>query len=66
MAVELKPCPFCGERTIILFEPKVGVSNKYFVGCYGCHGSGGGSNIKEQAIGKWNRRRKKPDENSHQ
>lgn len=50
---ELKPCPFCGSRTIHILRPKHGGFYPY---CYGCDMELEGKGTEAEAIDAWNTR----------
>ena len=52
MSIELKPCPFCGEKAI-LDETN---ENEVFVGCYNCYAHTGLYCYEQDAIDAWNSR----------
>ena len=48
----LKPCPFCGSKSPVLFP----ANEWYYVYCSNCHSQTGGRRSKENAIDVWNSR----------
>jgi Lar family restriction alleviation protein len=50
---DLKPCPFCGKKTIECYEHRYG---GFFVRCGWCGAEIGSSNNQNEAIEAWNRR----------
>ena len=54
---DLKPCPFCGGKTIeIEFAPVSCEYYPYYCYCSYCGGSGGRRKTIEKAVKAWNRR----------
>jgi Lar family restriction alleviation protein len=51
MAEELKACPFCGGRELIMRE-----AWRCWVRCCGCGAEGGYGDDEAEAAAKWNRR----------
>lgn len=61
--MELKPCPFCGEKDAVrmmMREGKDGWRNRFFVLCEydngGCGAESGWYHYREEAAEAWNRR----------
>lgn len=52
MSEELKPCPFCGDKTVYVYWRE----EQYFVSCNNCDCEGGKQDTQEEAIKAWNRR----------
>ena len=64
MTEELKPCPFCGSKELVIGELKGILDGRYFVNCVKCHASGplGGKGKDEEegakkCVQKWNMRK---------
>ena len=51
---ELKPCPFCGDKEIVVSP--TGFHGAYIAYCIQCHSNTGDYDTKEEAIAAWNRR----------
>lgn len=57
--IKLKPCPFCGERSItVVFNPTEGVdmSGMYIASCDTCGGASGFRYTRSECVEAWNRR----------
>ena len=58
MNEELKPCPFCGSKTLFPREVYLGkiTGKRWYVWCKNCGAFGGSRNTKQESIDAWNRR----------
>ena len=58
MTDELKPCPFCGDKAILLHRYISGIANKkaYWVKCGKCQSKIQERNSTKKAIEFWNNR----------
>ena len=57
MTEELKPCPFCGEKTELeIDDPFEFIAEDFFVFCNKCSTTGPLGETKDEAIAAWNRR----------
>ena len=51
MSDELKPCPFCGSKSI-----NINGNQKRYVSCYVCGARTKNGNTTKEAINRWNER----------
>ena len=58
LEIELKPCPFCGEKANIEINDTffMGLEPKYMAMCTWCSGNSGWYETDEEATEAWNRR----------